>query len=54
MNGLPWWFLDGLDGPLKDQRLESIDPGGQASAMLGGARPVGAVVHASTRAEARA
>jgi len=52
MNGLPWWFLDGLEGPLKDQRLESIDPGGKAAAMLGGVRPVGAVVHASARAEA--
>jgi 2-dehydropantoate 2-reductase len=51
MNGLPWWFLDGLEGPLKDQRLDSIDPGGKTAAMLGGARPVGAVVHASMRAE---
>jgi 2-dehydropantoate 2-reductase len=54
MNGLPWWFLNGLDGPLKDQRLESIDPGGKAAAMLGDVRPVGAVVHASMRAEAPA
>lgn len=51
MNGLPWWFLDGLEGPLKDQRLESIDPGGKAAAMVGDVRPVGAVVHASARAE---
>ncbi len=52
MNGLPWWFLDGLQGPLQGQRLESIDPGGKAAGMLGRARPVGAVVHASMRAEA--
>jgi 2-dehydropantoate 2-reductase len=52
MNGLPWWFLDNLEGPLKNQRLESIDPGGKAAAMLGNVRPVGAVVHASMRAEA--
>jgi 2-dehydropantoate 2-reductase len=51
MNGLPWWFLDGLQGPLADQRLESVDPGGAAAALLGGTRPVGAVVHASMRAE---
>ena len=51
MNGLPWWFLDGLKGPLANQRLESVDPGGKAVAMLGAVRPVGAVVHASTRAE---
>jgi 2-dehydropantoate 2-reductase len=51
MNGLPWWFLDGLEGPLANQRLESVDPGGKAAALLAGARPVGAVVHASMRAE---
>jgi len=52
MNGLPWWFLEGLEGLLANQRLESVDPGGKAAAMLGNARPVGAVVHASMRAEA--
>jgi 2-dehydropantoate 2-reductase len=52
MNGLPWWFLDGLDGPLRGARLDSVDPGGRGAALLAGARPVGAVVHASTRAEA--
>jgi 2-dehydropantoate 2-reductase len=52
MNGLPWWFLDGLEGPLAGRRLESIDPGGKAASQLGAARPVAAVVHASMRAEA--
>jgi 2-dehydropantoate 2-reductase len=52
MNGLPWWFLSGLKGPLDNQRLESVDPGGRAAAMLGKVRPVGAVVHVSARAEA--
>src|SRR5262249_48360177 len=52
MNGLPWWFLDGLTGPLQGQRLEAVDPGGQAARMLSGVRPVGAVVHASMRAQA--
>ena len=52
MNGLPWWFLQGLSGPLENQRLESVDPGGRAAALLCSVRPVGAVVHASMRAEA--
>ena len=51
MNGLPWWFLDNLHGPLNNQRLESVDPGGKAAAMLGSVRPVGAVAHVSARAE---
>jgi 2-dehydropantoate 2-reductase len=52
MNGLPWWFLDGLDGPLGGARLESVDPGGRAADLLTGVRPAAAVVHASTRVEA--
>jgi 2-dehydropantoate 2-reductase len=52
MNGLPWWFLDGLEGPLRSMRLDSVDPGGLAAALLAEARPVAAVVHASTRIEA--
>jgi 2-dehydropantoate 2-reductase len=52
MNGLPWWFLDGLDGPLRGTRLDSVDQGGRGAQALAGARPVGAVVHASTRVEA--
>jgi 2-dehydropantoate 2-reductase len=52
MNGLPWWFLNGLEGPLEGQRLETVDPGGRAANMLANVRPVGAVVHASMRAEA--
>ena len=55
MNGLPWWFLDRSDGPLRGARLDSIDPGGRGAQSLAAARPVGApvaVVHASTRVEA--
>jgi 2-dehydropantoate 2-reductase len=52
MNGLPWWFLDGLAGPLDGARLDSIDPSGRAAGLLAEAHPVGAVVHASTRVEA--
>ncbi len=52
MNGLPWWFLDGLAGPLANQRLECVDPGGKAASMLENVRRVGAVAHVSSRAEA--
>jgi 2-dehydropantoate 2-reductase len=51
MNGLPWWFLAGLKGPLENQSLESIDPGGKAAAVLSDVRPAGGVVHVSARAE---
>jgi 2-dehydropantoate 2-reductase len=52
MNGLPWWFLQGLEGPLHNVHLESIDPGGRAARLLTNVLPMGAVVHASARAEA--
>lgn len=50
MNGLPWWFLTGLAGPLENQRLEAADPGGRAAKLLAAARPLAAVVHTSARA----
>lgn len=48
MNGLPWWFLNGLDGPLRDQRMETIDPNGRAGELLKEATAIAAVVFAST------
>src|SRR5580700_3859637 len=29
INGIPYWYFYGLDGPLRDHRLESVDPGGK-------------------------
>lgn len=49
MNGLPWWFLRDVEGPLKDATLETIDPGARAAAILKETQAIGAVVHASTR-----
>ena len=51
MNGLPWWFLDGIAGPLRGARLESVDPDGAIAARLGASAAIGAVVHASTAME---
>jgi 2-dehydropantoate 2-reductase len=51
-NGLPWWFLSGLAGPLEGKHLECVDAGGRAGAILARTRPLAAVVHASMRAEA--
>jgi 2-dehydropantoate 2-reductase len=52
MNGLPWWFLAGLKGPLDGAALDRIDPGGRAGAMLAQVKPIGAVVHGSSRVAA--
>jgi len=45
MNGVPWWFFAGAEGPLEGLRLESVDPGGAISAALPASRVVGCVVH---------
>ena len=47
MNGVPWWFCQGLadfpGGP-----LDSVDPGGHIAAVIPFAQVLGCVVHAST------
>ena len=40
LNGVPWWFVDGL-------QLRSIDPDGRIAAALPVERIIGCVVHAS-------
>lgn len=52
MNGLPWWFLHGLEGPLQDRRIEAVDPAGSVSAALPPAQSIGCVVHLSASTDA--
>ncbi|WP_077034638.1 2-dehydropantoate 2-reductase [Pelomonas sp. KK5] len=47
MNGVPWWFFDGLDGEARGLRLESVDPGGAIAELIPAERVIGCVVHAS-------
>jgi 2-dehydropantoate 2-reductase len=46
MNGVPWWFFDGLDAD-RAWRLDSVDPGARLRAALPGQRVIGCVVHAT-------
>ena len=46
MNGVPWWFFDGLDG-LPPLRLDSVDPGGRMRTLLPPRQVLGCVVHAT-------
>lgn len=48
MNGLPWWFLQGLGGQIQSEPLEAVDPGGRVSAVLPAERSIGCVVHLSS------
>jgi len=48
MNGVPWWFFEGLPGPCRGLVLASVDPGGAVRALLPAARVIGCVVHLSS------
>ena len=47
MNGVPWWFGQGV-AALGDAPLRSVDPGGLIAAAIAQRRVLGCVVHAST------
>ena len=45
VNGVPWWYFHALEGPWKDRRLESVDPGGRQWDRIGPQRAIGCVVY---------
>ncbi|HEY5338735.1 MAG TPA: 2-dehydropantoate 2-reductase, partial [Rhizomicrobium sp.] len=47
MNGVPWWFTGGLEGPAANMTLHSVDPGGTIAAAIPPSHVIGCVVHAS-------
>jgi 2-dehydropantoate 2-reductase len=47
MNGVPWWFFDGLGGRYDGLRLASADPEGRIAAALPTPQVIGCVVHAT-------
>jgi 2-dehydropantoate 2-reductase len=51
MNGVPWWFSDGI-AALGDQPLHSADPGGHIRATIPASQVIGCVVHASAATRA--
>ncbi|ACC74523.1 2-dehydropantoate 2-reductase [Paraburkholderia phymatum] len=52
MNGVPWWFCDGLHGEFAGARLACVDPDGSIAAAIPAERTLGCVVHASCRIDA--
>ncbi|MET0596969.1 MAG: 2-dehydropantoate 2-reductase [Mesorhizobium sp.] len=51
-NGVPWWYFHGLDGPFRDARLSSVDPGGSLWDGIGPERAIGCVVYPAAEIEA--
>ena len=50
MNGVPWWFFDGLPGEAAGLRLNAVDPGSVTARHIPTAQVIGCVVHASAAA----
>jgi 2-dehydropantoate 2-reductase len=48
VNGIPWWYFYGIEGPLANTRLESVDPGGAQWEGFGPERVLGCVVYPAT------
>jgi len=51
MNGVPWWFCDGVQG-FPGGALESVDPGGVIARAIPYQQVIGCVVHASASTSA--
>ncbi len=45
VNGVPWWYFHRLDGPWRDRRLASVDPGDVQWNGIGPQRMIGCVVY---------
>jgi 2-dehydropantoate 2-reductase len=45
VNGVPWWYFYGVEGPLAGTRLASVDPGDVQWTGLGPERMLGCVVY---------
>ncbi len=45
VNGVPWWYFYGLEGPWKNRQIESVDPDGKQWNDLGPQRVIGCVVY---------
>jgi 2-dehydropantoate 2-reductase len=45
INGMPWWYFQGLAGEWEGRTLESVDPGGVLAKAIDPARVVGSIVY---------
>src|SRR5450432_1444838 len=44
VNGIPYWYFYGLDGPWRDHVVESVDPGGQLWHLLPPRQALGCII----------
>lgn len=47
VNGIPWWYLHGLDAPFAERPVQAVDPDGVIWHGIGPERAIGCVVYPS-------
>ena len=52
INGVPYWYFHGVEGPHAGRAVESVDPGGRLLEVLPPARAIGCVVYPAAEVEA--
>ena len=52
INGVPYWYFHGVEGPHAGRAVESVDPGGRLLEILPPARAIGCVVYPAAEVEA--
>ena len=45
INGIPYWYFYGVDGPYRDRTIESVDPGGKLWQLLPPSHAIGSIVY---------
>ena len=45
INGVPYWYFYGLEGPWRDRVVESVDPGGKLWQLLPPSKAIGSIVY---------
>ncbi len=45
VNGVPYWYFYGIDGPFRDRPVDSVDPGGALWPVLPPSQAIGCVVY---------
>ncbi len=48
MNGIPWWYFERYDGPLKGAHLKISDPENNLNKLIEPARIIGGIIYIST------
>lgn len=52
MNGVPWWYFYGVEGPYANRRVDAVDPGGTQWDRIGPERALGCITYVASEVKA--